>query len=207
MTTVKINVDKVSLKVLFKTMAKMNSNMNETSFVHSRGRRGSAHVRQRCAGPTAAPCGAHGSAMLGPHLRSLAHFPLPPRAILLRASAEGSLVTVPLNISEGFLNCCCSLHSWPTALYEPCVSCTAFIGLERPPFPSEYASDGSQASQRHLWAGLGPSQPDNYHPHRAEHRLNQSNSDSILCSASPSLAKSPLPSPRRPSKLKLGENH
>ncbi len=35
MTTVKINVYKVSLKVLFKTMAKMNDNMNETSFVHS----------------------------------------------------------------------------------------------------------------------------------------------------------------------------
>ena len=35
MTTVKINVDKVSLKVLFKTMAKMNDDMNETSFVHS----------------------------------------------------------------------------------------------------------------------------------------------------------------------------
>jgi hypothetical protein len=31
MTTVKLNVDKVSLKVLFKTMAKMT----ETSFVHS----------------------------------------------------------------------------------------------------------------------------------------------------------------------------
>ncbi len=35
MTTVKINVDKVSLKVLFKTTAKMNDAMNETSFVHS----------------------------------------------------------------------------------------------------------------------------------------------------------------------------
>ncbi len=37
MTTVKINVDKVSLKVLFtgKTMAKMNYDMYETSFVHS----------------------------------------------------------------------------------------------------------------------------------------------------------------------------
>ncbi len=34
MTTVKLNVDKVSLKVLFKTMAKMKDNMNETSFVH-----------------------------------------------------------------------------------------------------------------------------------------------------------------------------
>jgi hypothetical protein len=30
-----MNVDKVSLKVLFKTMAKMNNDMNETSFVHS----------------------------------------------------------------------------------------------------------------------------------------------------------------------------
>ena len=35
MTTVKINVDKVSFKVLFKTMAKINYNMNRTSFVHS----------------------------------------------------------------------------------------------------------------------------------------------------------------------------
>ncbi len=35
MTTVKINVDKVSLKVFFKTMAKMNNDTNETSFVHS----------------------------------------------------------------------------------------------------------------------------------------------------------------------------
>jgi hypothetical protein len=35
MTTVKIKVDKVSLKVFFKTMAKMNDDMNETSFVHS----------------------------------------------------------------------------------------------------------------------------------------------------------------------------
>ena len=35
MTTVKINVDKVSLKLIFKTMAKMNDDMNETSFVHS----------------------------------------------------------------------------------------------------------------------------------------------------------------------------
>ncbi len=35
MTTVKIKVDKLSLKVLFKTMAKMNNYMNETSFVHS----------------------------------------------------------------------------------------------------------------------------------------------------------------------------
>jgi hypothetical protein len=35
MTTVKIHVDKVSLKVLFKAMAKMNDDMNETSFVHS----------------------------------------------------------------------------------------------------------------------------------------------------------------------------
>ena len=31
MATVKINVDKASLKVLFKTMAKMNDDMNETS--------------------------------------------------------------------------------------------------------------------------------------------------------------------------------
>jgi hypothetical protein len=35
MTTVKINVDKVSFKVLFKTMAKINDNMHRTSFVHS----------------------------------------------------------------------------------------------------------------------------------------------------------------------------
>ena len=35
MTTVKINVDKVSLKVLFKTIAKMKDDMNETSFEHS----------------------------------------------------------------------------------------------------------------------------------------------------------------------------
>ncbi len=35
MTLVKINVDKVSLNVFFKTMAKMNEDMNETSFVHS----------------------------------------------------------------------------------------------------------------------------------------------------------------------------
>ncbi len=35
MTTVKINVDKVSLKVLFKTIAKMKDNMNETSLEHS----------------------------------------------------------------------------------------------------------------------------------------------------------------------------
>ncbi len=35
MTTVKINVDKLSLKVLFKKMAKMHDDMNETSFVHS----------------------------------------------------------------------------------------------------------------------------------------------------------------------------
>jgi hypothetical protein len=35
MRTVKINVDKVSLKVFFKTMAKMNDYMNETSSVHS----------------------------------------------------------------------------------------------------------------------------------------------------------------------------
>ena len=32
LTTVKINVDKVSWKVLFKKMAKMNDNRNETSF-------------------------------------------------------------------------------------------------------------------------------------------------------------------------------
>ena len=35
MTTVKINVNKVSLIVFFNTIAKMNDNMNETSFVHS----------------------------------------------------------------------------------------------------------------------------------------------------------------------------
>jgi hypothetical protein len=37
MTTVKINVDKVSLKVFFQTMANMSDHMNETSFqvVHS----------------------------------------------------------------------------------------------------------------------------------------------------------------------------
>ena len=35
MTTVKINFGKVSLKVLFKTIAKMKDDMNETSFVHS----------------------------------------------------------------------------------------------------------------------------------------------------------------------------
>jgi hypothetical protein len=34
MATVKINLDKVSLKVFFKTTAKMNDNMNKTSFVH-----------------------------------------------------------------------------------------------------------------------------------------------------------------------------
>ncbi len=41
MTTVSImiNVVKVSLKVFFKTMAKINDNMNETSFVHSINRR------------------------------------------------------------------------------------------------------------------------------------------------------------------------
>jgi len=39
MATVKINVDKAPLKVLFKTMAKMNDDMNETSFVHSITRR------------------------------------------------------------------------------------------------------------------------------------------------------------------------
>ena len=35
MATVKINVDKAPLKMLFKTTAKMNDDMNETSFVHS----------------------------------------------------------------------------------------------------------------------------------------------------------------------------
>ena len=35
MTTVKINVDKVSLKVFFKTMATMNDDIKETLFVHS----------------------------------------------------------------------------------------------------------------------------------------------------------------------------
>ncbi len=35
MTFVKINVDKVSLKVLFKSMAKINDKMSETSFVHA----------------------------------------------------------------------------------------------------------------------------------------------------------------------------
>ena len=35
MTFVKINVDKVSLTVLFKSMAKINDKMNETSFVHA----------------------------------------------------------------------------------------------------------------------------------------------------------------------------
>ncbi len=35
MITVKINVGKVSLKVLLKTMAKMTNYMNETSFLHS----------------------------------------------------------------------------------------------------------------------------------------------------------------------------
>ena len=34
MTTVKINVDKASLKVLFKTIAKINEELNEISFVH-----------------------------------------------------------------------------------------------------------------------------------------------------------------------------
>ncbi len=35
MTIVKINVDKVSLKVFFKTMAIINDNVYETSSVHS----------------------------------------------------------------------------------------------------------------------------------------------------------------------------
>ncbi len=35
MTTVKTNVDKVSLKLFFKTMAKRNDGINKTSFVHS----------------------------------------------------------------------------------------------------------------------------------------------------------------------------
>ncbi len=35
MIAVKINVDKKSLKVFFKSMAKMNDNMNETSLLHS----------------------------------------------------------------------------------------------------------------------------------------------------------------------------
>ncbi len=35
MTTAKINVDEVSLKVFFKAMAKMIDDMNETTFVHS----------------------------------------------------------------------------------------------------------------------------------------------------------------------------
>ncbi len=33
-TILKINIDKVTLKVLFKTIAKSNVEMNETSFVH-----------------------------------------------------------------------------------------------------------------------------------------------------------------------------
>ena len=33
-TTVKINVDKASLKTLFKTIAKINDDLNEISFVH-----------------------------------------------------------------------------------------------------------------------------------------------------------------------------
>ncbi len=35
MIPVKINVDRMSLKVFFKTMAKMNDSINETSFIHS----------------------------------------------------------------------------------------------------------------------------------------------------------------------------
>ncbi len=35
MTTVKIDVDKVSSKVLFKIIAKMKDNMDDLSFVHS----------------------------------------------------------------------------------------------------------------------------------------------------------------------------
>ena len=33
-TTVKINVDKASLKTLFKTIAKINEDPNEISFIH-----------------------------------------------------------------------------------------------------------------------------------------------------------------------------
>ena len=33
-TTVKINVDRASLKTLFKTIAKINEELNEPSFVH-----------------------------------------------------------------------------------------------------------------------------------------------------------------------------
>ena len=35
MIIVKINIDKVSLKVFFKTIAKINDEMNETVFVHA----------------------------------------------------------------------------------------------------------------------------------------------------------------------------
>ena len=38
-TTVKINVDKASLKTLFKTIAKINEDLNEISFVHGTTRR------------------------------------------------------------------------------------------------------------------------------------------------------------------------
>ncbi len=49
MTTVKINVDKVSMKVFFKTMAKMNDHMNETSFLHSMmKRRVAVDCREKC---------------------------------------------------------------------------------------------------------------------------------------------------------------
>jgi hypothetical protein len=35
MTSTKINVDKVSLNLFFKTVAKINDETNETSFIHS----------------------------------------------------------------------------------------------------------------------------------------------------------------------------
>ena len=38
-TTVKINVDKAPLKTLFKTIAKINDELNEISFVHGTIRR------------------------------------------------------------------------------------------------------------------------------------------------------------------------
>ena len=38
-TTLKINVDKASLKTLFKTIAKINDDLNEISFVHGTTRR------------------------------------------------------------------------------------------------------------------------------------------------------------------------
>ena len=38
-TTVKINVDKASLKTLFKTIVKINDDLNEISFVHGTTRR------------------------------------------------------------------------------------------------------------------------------------------------------------------------